>query len=123
MISFACLPNSEPDFTAARSISPVVRVPYFCMIDGAEFLYPRPERAKQNNTHYENPLRLSIFLKAKRYHHPHFTSRKRIAETVNEEKSEEGIIKMPDGAGTTSGLQTVLARRPDKILRASPPAV
>ncbi|EAB4135374.1 hypothetical protein D7A78_16120 [Salmonella enterica] len=54
--------------------------------------FTRARSAKQNNTHYENPLKgCRYFLKsAKRYHHHAFRSRKPPdAETVNEEKSRK----------------------------------
>ncbi|HAC6652742.1 TPA_asm: hypothetical protein G0D24_02210 [Salmonella enterica subsp. enterica serovar Abortusovis] len=54
--------------------------------------FTRTRSAKQNNTHYENPLKgCRYFLKsAKRYHHHAFRSRKPPdAETVNEEKSRK----------------------------------
>ncbi|EBM6077446.1 hypothetical protein D2F03_10670 [Salmonella enterica] len=54
--------------------------------------FTRARSAKQNNTHYENPLKgCRYFLKsAKRYHHHAFRSRKPPdAETVNKEKSRK----------------------------------
>ncbi|ECS9774491.1 hypothetical protein DNL28_11170 [Salmonella enterica] len=54
--------------------------------------FTRARSAKQNNTHYENPLKgCRYFLKsAKRYHHHAFRSRKPPdAKTVNEEKSRK----------------------------------
>ena len=87
---FACLPNSEPDFTrrAAYRQWRFAGIPYF-HDELSLSSFTRARSAKQNNTHYENLKGCRYFLKsAKRYHH-HALKKPPDAETVNEEKSRK----------------------------------